>query len=306
VRNEITGEHELDMRSLTADINRTVNGILKRHLGHVPTGRHEGGQTSGVHGHISLGDSSMVDDKDVGFENHNLDIKGSKDGNNGAPKSAVVIDEPVVKPKSKADRLLGISTDAKTGLPFNEPGVSHKPGLFGTIGNLFHSSKPGAQGAAIGDSLMSNRFMSNRSTNNANSMPMGSSTAHQPHPPSAAVQSMTSHTATALSGKPALEMVNEADEQESSKESNKHTSGRKKPTPRKTSMAGAGSASIGSPQGNETSTKNEDPNSISGGAVNPALAAEIAVEEANYRTLMSNLLNVADVKVSNPLAIPLL
>lgn len=79
------------------------------------------------------------------------------------PVIANLVEEIIVKPKSKAERMLGISTDAKSGLQVNDaPAASNKAaqgGLFGSIGSLFstknqsgapmdngRSSKPMASG----------------------------------------------------------------------------------------------------------------------------------------------------------------
>jgi hypothetical protein len=347
VRNETTGEHELDMRMLQQDINRTVNTILKRHLGQQMTGgggaggrgsgeggadhHHRGGGGGGVHGHIH-GDNnnySIAPDSDskdqIGFP---------EEKRNKSPKAVQILDsEPVVvaKPKSKADRLLGISTDSKSGLPFNDPTVgSTKPGvgagaaaLFGTIGNLF-STKPGAGGgAAAMSSMMSERFMSGGRPNNNNNNPVA------PAPVVTAAPHI-SHTNVAVSKPPpVLESLEEGNEDPSSKQplsqshnhnnndaSNKLGSTRGKRGAgnnpiRKASMMVRDNDSSSKPtesnnnnnnNNNFTNNNNGNNSTASVEAVlanfNPSLAVEIASEETNYRTLMSNLLNVADVKAS--------
>jgi hypothetical protein len=338
VRNETTGEHELDMRMLQQDINRTVNTILKRHLGQQMAGGGRGGEGGadhhhrggggggGVHGHIH-GDNSVAPDSDskdqIGFPEEKRN-KSPKENH----KSVQIMDsEPVVaaKPKSKADRLLGISTDSKSGLPFNDPTAaagSTKPGvgagaaaLFGTIGNLF-STKPGAGGAAV-SSMMSERFMSGGRPNNNNNPVAPVPVVAAPH---------VSHAIVAVSKPPpVLESLEEGNEDPSSKQpqsshqqqshndaSNKLGSTRGKrgagnnPT-RKASMMVRDNDSSSKPadSNNNNNINNNNNNSNSTTSVetvlanfNPSLAVEIASEETNYRTLMSNLLNVADVKVS--------
>jgi len=302
-RNELNGDAEIDMRALTTEINRSVQHIIKRHLGGGGGGGGGGGSydpnATVVHGHI--GSDTYVDDKEVGFENQDPSPRSKPAMNthtntattSNAPQTignraaaaaaAAIVDDPPPKPKSKADRLLGISTDPKTGLQFNEPTPSHKPGLFGSIGNLFHSSKPNAP-AHDNSSMMSNRFGSNRS----------SMYSHQPQP-APPQPSPTPPPSAAFSPAKTLNIVEEGEEDNSQKEkSEKKTKKNRKGSVVSTSEGIANAAATTG----QTSAKTDD-NSVSGAsAMNPSLVAEIAAEETNYRTLMSNLLNAADLKMN--------
>jgi hypothetical protein len=278
----------VDGKALSTEINRTVEGTLKRFLTGqsldagwsasttvtappVTESRKERDTAkpvaSRVHGTISTSSYGDPIKETIGFGSDSIDLSSTTPApileNNlsfgGSPANEPPpYDEPppVLKPKSKADRLLGISTDVKSGMPINDNLQSTKQGgLFGSIGSLF-SAKPGSGSSPSGGGLAVGFGMSSRNGTN-----------HQPSP-------SKSHILGPI--------IDEGQEEQSDKKS----SSKDKP---KVKKGGSFSSSDGQ------SSKGA---SVTAVVANPQLVAEIAQEEVNYRQLMSNLITLGDVKVN--------
>lgn len=311
MRNELMddqGGGSLDLRSLTKDINASVQMIIQRHLSPLRKGGYlnddmmdddeEGNDgvapKSTVHGHIRSTQDRSRDKDSIGFDSSpgmdslvspkpgNTASGGNKGANNPSsvpsnvtsPAPSVADEEVVPVKRSKADRLLGISTDAKTGLPFNNDptGPSHKAGLFGSIGSLF-SSKPNSGGNQMG-SMASERYSSMNSTN----------------------QRAGGHPKHGLDT-----IVDEGNEDEHTG-NYKPIAGSENRSDRNNRGKGVKSRRDSNSSNNLTeSTSGKSDTSVGGTAtavINPQVLVELTAEEANYRNLMANLLNLADVKVS--------
>lgn len=289
---------------LSAEINRSVEVALRRLLGNEPiiersattSGKRNSDDRLGssrgdkpvstrIHGRISSGPPDDTKET-IGFDDPPPQIVNQPSAILSQPsmdapppvETPVVYDEPpVVKPKSKAERMLGLSTDPKSGIPIHDNLTSTKQsGLFGSIGSLF-SSKPGSSAPSpSGGGLMSGFGQSSRTVTST----MHSSPQPKPH---------------ALGT-----IVDEGNDEQSEKKSQgslKKNKGRNKEAPLRESFGGpsestkSGTQSVhssGAPPGSAPSVP----------IMNPQLVAEIANEEVNYRQLMSNLLNLADVKVN--------
>lgn len=269
-----------------------------------------------------------------------------------APVVEPYVEEAPKKPKSKAERMLGMATDPTSGMPVNlDTSKQQQGGLFGSIGSLFGSSaassKPGS-GALIGGSTASGRpsmmmsMMSSRESTNGNS-------SHAPMsvrapPPSGgmgrntlqpiidegnedAVSGKLSVASNTHGGSPQRPSSNTRDK-DGKVRSGKHKPGATdkgdtgsdagKPS-RSDSVASNTTAGLSisnvaasvanavngtegggntTPQAAATSAGNSRNVSRNMPAMSPALLAEMNAEEAIYRTLMQNLLSLADVKVN--------
>ncbi len=312
------GGDGVDGKVLSAEINRSVEMALKRLLGA------EGGSperstgtastkrgideerlgstrekpiSTRVHGRISAAppDSAASDaNKDaVGFEEPpalflsqpSLTLSQTSMELPSQIDAPTPFEEPpVVKPKSKADRLLGISTDPKSGLPVHDNLTSTKQnGLFGSIGSLF-SSKPGSSASPSGGGMVTGFGASSRNT-----------------------PSMTTHSPMVKPHALGTIVDDGSHDDQSDKKSggslkkgrraNKDSSLRESFGVSESTKSGAASAYSGGASSNNTANANVNVTPAPP-PMNPQLVAEIATEEVNYRTLMSNLLSLADVKVN--------
>lgn len=214
--------HHIDVRMLNAEINRSIEMTLRRIL----TGQSADGDyaLNRLHAHdgtltenSSLKGGMSSDKSDLkanlngtgptadaattapstskvhGRIETSKDISKSSDGygdfDKAAPAVTVPVDLPTsikAKKKSKAEKLLGISTDgpppgsaggtgAFSNSPIDPSNASARPGgsLFGQLGNLF-SSKPGAGGVGMSPSMSSSKpsmmmsMISSRESTNSN------------------------------------------------------------------------------------------------------------------------------------------
>ncbi|RYH14256.1 hypothetical protein EON65_33910 [archaeon] len=252
---------EDDIKQVSQEIKKVVAYALRSHFGQGDEFQdgygydEEGGHHSNrpsigkVHGIISThGSFSKSTDETA------IHMPATTNANNA------LVEEIIIKPKSKADRLLGISTDAKSGMPINDTpaGGNKQSGLFGSIGGLF-SSKPGS---AMDPSLSSSKPVSSMFSGRGGSQ-------------TSPIQSSNSF----LGRMHALEPI--ADDNEEDKKSQYAKSNRSNSSNSVEDSMISGKTDTGSSQ------------------MQAAVQAELTAEEIIYRDLMANLLALADLKVGN-------
>lgn len=314
----------LDVKELSSAINRTVEITLKHYLTGGPLqvapeveryGSSEGYSTrissssrdkpptsARIHGRISaeIPPSSSSSNQDtgrdsIGFESSIPEPTNFYSASTTAPIVAPVpepvvdvYEEPPKKPKSKADRLLGISSDPKSGLPVNTTPVAipsatgDKHGLFGSIGSLF-SSKPGSLPPGVnGPNHMAMPGQSERGGQSSRPTPSTHVTMHSPVKAAAGLGTIVDEEGEEQSEKKSVHG--------SMKKDRKGSKGNLKDKDKSKTRDSFGSSDM--------SMKKSASSTSVAVTMNPQLAAEIANEEINYRTLMANLLSLADVKVN--------
>jgi hypothetical protein len=254
-----------DIYALSSEIKDVVGHALRHHFARVrgdATELEEAHVHTRVHGTIStgLGASSFdTNDKDphLGLTPANISL---------------IADEPP-KFKSKADRLLGITTDAKTGLAVNDPSASSRSngsnasnsggGLFGSIGSLFSSKTGNNQVSGAGRSskpTIPSGFSSRNDMSVRQDMPAASSRHDTVG---------TSSRGSVLHNRHALDTI--VDEEEDKKSI--HRSGK----------------SV-----DDNATIKSENTGMS--AIQKQITAELNAEEIVYRDLMANLVTLVEVK----------
>eukprot|EP00981_Chlorochromonas_danica_P005556 scaffold1131_cov179-Ochromonas_danica.AAC.1 len=265
-----------DVHMLTQEVKMVVNQALRSHFGrsHGDMGMDEE-QTSSraaasrVHGSINTRSSfnNNVSSYRALSGEHDKEIPTTS-----ATSSAMnnPVEDVIVKPKfkSKAERMLGITTDTKSGLPVNDTAPSAKQGgLFGSLGGLF-SSKPGS-----GNPLEVGRSSKPMSTSMFSTRSDAFSTRSDMAPPPAGGMLSKLHSLD-----PIIDEESE-DRRTPSKASNK-----------------SGGMETG-PDASASSSKTDGGSAAAAAnALQQQISAELSAEEIVYRDLMANLVTLVEVK----------
>lgn len=278
---DVTSTH---VQTVTQEIKGVIQQALRAHFSKLLSDSRGGGNGMGDFDDASNGGNLGRPHARVhGSINTGASYPGGGHGGEGfdrdtAPAPSLmssVVEEVIVKPKSKAERLLGMATDSKSGMPVNDPtasmtkfGISNAggggSGMWGGLGSLF-SSKPGSSsnigaGGATEFGKSAKPTMGSASTRSDSNPPMG------------------------LARMPTMDRI--VDE-----EASEERKGMMLP-PRQSSMRPFETESSSPAAASSTKL-------AQGGQSTPAngLAAELSAEETVYRDLMANLVTLAEVKV---------